>query len=84
MKHSLHTLAFLAVGLFAILPSAARSQDVRTQLLDRGASVEFANQVAESLINWSVSALMWHVLPTLSGWGKTHGERKKGEIQKSK
>lgn len=72
MKHSLHTLAFLAVGLFAILPSAARSQDVRTQLLDRGASVEFANQVAEIVGNARAEQLPTEPLVSkaLEGWAK--------------
>ena len=72
MKHSMLALAVLAVGLCATLPSAAHSQDVRTQLLDRGADIGFANQVAEIVDNARAEQLPTEPLVSkaLEGWAK--------------
>ena len=72
MKHSLCTLALWAAWLSAILPSSAHSQDIRTQLLDRGASVEFASQVAAIVNNARSEQLPTEPLVSkaLEGWAK--------------
>jgi hypothetical protein len=72
MKPSTLSVVALAAGLSLAFPAATHSQDVRTLLLDRGADIEFANQVAEIVGEARAEQLPTEPLVSkaLEGWAK--------------
>jgi hypothetical protein len=72
MKYSASSYTLLCACALSLLPAAALSQDVRRQLLDRGAPEEFANQVGEIVDNARAEQLPTEPLVSkaLEGWAK--------------
>jgi len=72
MRHSLIGAILVAASALSTLPGAAAAQDVRAQLLERGAPAEFADQVAAIVANAGAEQLPTEPLVSkaLEGWAK--------------
>ncbi|UCD24797.1 MAG: hypothetical protein JSW51_02440 [Gemmatimonadota bacterium] len=72
MRYTLPITAVAALLLGAPTPLAAQSQDVRAQLIERGAPTEFADQVAQIVSNARAEQLPTEPLVSkaLEGWAK--------------
>ncbi|UCG84829.1 MAG: hypothetical protein JSW71_12810 [Gemmatimonadota bacterium] len=72
MRHSFLVIGLVAAGGMLASPGAAAAQDVRAQLLERGAPAEFADQVAAIVANAGAEQLPTEPLVSkaLEGWAK--------------
>jgi hypothetical protein len=72
MRHSRFGATLLTIVAAVALPHAAAAQDVRAQLLERGAPAEFAEQVAAIISDAAAAELPTEPLVSkaLEGWAK--------------